>query len=70
MWEEKFKTHNVHQAARTRVHRPRRHLPRIPTYRLYNLDVFEYELNSPMALYGSISFMVTHNANKKDSDYF
>ncbi|KAK6766925.1 hypothetical protein RB195_026284 [Necator americanus] len=27
-------------------------------YRLYNLDVFEYDLNSPMALYGSIPYMV------------
>lgn len=29
-------------------------------YRLYNLDVFEYELNNPMALYGSIPFMLAH----------
>ncbi|KAI9204856.1 glycosyl hydrolases family 31-domain-containing protein [Polychytrium aggregatum] len=29
-------------------------------YRLYNFDVFEYELNSPMALYGSIPFMLSH----------
>ncbi|CAD6188968.1 unnamed protein product [Caenorhabditis auriculariae] len=27
-------------------------------YRLYNLDVFEYETNSPMALYGSIPYLV------------
>ncbi|CAI4225659.1 unnamed protein product [Auanema sp. JU1783] len=27
-------------------------------YRLYNLDVFEYELNNPMALYGSIPYLV------------
>lgn len=27
-------------------------------YRLYNLDVFEYELDEPMALYGSIPFLV------------
>ncbi|KAJ1987119.1 glucosidase II [Coemansia spiralis] len=32
-------------------------------YRLWNLDVFEYELDSPMALYGSIPFMVAHNPN-------
>lgn len=32
-------------------------------YRLYNLDVFEFELNNPMALYGSIPYMVAHNAN-------
>ncbi|KAI8319317.1 hypothetical protein GQ54DRAFT_40852 [Martensiomyces pterosporus] len=31
-------------------------------YRLWNLDVFEYEDDSPMALYGSIPFMVAHNA--------
>jgi len=30
-------------------------------YRLYNLDVFEYELDEPMALYGSIPFMVSHS---------
>ena len=30
-------------------------------YRLYNLDVFEYELNNPMALYGSIPFMLAHS---------
>lgn len=29
-------------------------------YRLYNLDVFEYELNEPMALYGSVPFMAAH----------
>ena len=29
-------------------------------YRLYNLDVFEYELDSRMALYGSIPVMVAH----------
>jgi alpha 1,3-glucosidase len=33
-------------------------------YRLYNFDVFEYELNSPMALYGSIPYMTVHNANR------
>ena len=30
-------------------------------YRLYNLDVFEYELWNPMALYASIPFMMAHN---------
>ena len=29
-------------------------------YRLFNLDVFEYELNSPMALYGSMPYMLAH----------
>ncbi|RIA86837.1 glycosyl hydrolases family 31 protein [Glomus cerebriforme] len=29
-------------------------------YRLYNLDVFEYDLDSPTALYGSIPFMLAH----------
>ena len=33
-------------------------------YRLYNSDVFEYELDSPMTLYGSIPFM---QAQKKNS---
>lgn len=34
-------------------------------YRLYNTDVFQYEYDSPMALYGSIPFMQAH---KKNSD--
>jgi alpha 1,3-glucosidase len=29
-------------------------------YRLYNLDVFEYELYNPMALYGSVPLMLAH----------
>uniref|UniRef100_A0A1I7WU62 Gal_mutarotas_2 domain-containing protein n=1 Tax=Heterorhabditis bacteriophora TaxID=37862 RepID=A0A1I7WU62_HETBA len=33
-------------------------------YRLYNLDVFEYELNSPMALYGSVPYMVAVNPKR------
>ncbi|KAJ6155437.1 hypothetical protein N7470_006003 [Penicillium chermesinum] len=32
-------------------------------YRLYNADVFEYELDSPMTLYGSIPFMQAHRKN-------
>ncbi|RWS14928.1 neutral alpha-glucosidase AB-like isoform X1 [Dinothrombium tinctorium] len=31
-------------------------------YRLYNLDVFEYELQSRMALYGAIPFILAHSA--------
>jgi alpha 1,3-glucosidase len=30
-------------------------------YRLYNLDVFEYELDNNMALYGSVPFLVAHS---------
>lgn len=30
-------------------------------YRFWNADVFEYELNSPMTLYGGIPFMQAHN---------
>lgn len=33
-------------------------------YRLYNLDVFEYELDSRMALYGSIPYMVAHSVSR------
>lgn len=29
-------------------------------YRLYNLDVFEYEMNEPMALYGNIPLLLAH----------
>lgn len=30
-------------------------------YRLYNVDIFEYEIDSPMALYGSIPFMIAQS---------
>jgi neutral alpha-glucosidase AB len=33
-------------------------------YRLYNVDVFEYEINSPMALYGSVPMMLAHSAEQ------
>jgi len=29
-------------------------------YRLYNLDVFEYELYNAMALYGSVPYLIAH----------
>jgi len=32
-------------------------------YRMYTLDVFEYELDNPMALYGTIPFLVSHTAS-------
>ena len=32
-------------------------------YRLFNLDVFEYETNNPMALYGSVPMMVAHSVH-------
>lgn len=32
-------------------------------YRLFNLDVFEYETNNPMALYGSVPMMVAHSVD-------
>ncbi|XP_074662520.1 neutral alpha-glucosidase AB-like isoform X2 [Tubulanus polymorphus] len=33
-------------------------------YRLYNLDVFEYELHNPMALYGSVPLMYAHSPQR------
>ncbi|XP_043931310.1 neutral alpha-glucosidase AB [Protopterus annectens] len=33
-------------------------------YRLYNLDVFQYELYNPMALYGAIPVMLAHNTQR------
>lgn len=33
-------------------------------FRLYNLDVFEYDLDVPMALYGAIPFIMSHDAQK------
>ncbi|KFD54232.1 hypothetical protein M513_05009, partial [Trichuris suis] len=33
-------------------------------YRLYNLDVFEYEVGNTMALYGSVPYIVAHNAQR------
>jgi len=39
-------------------------------YRLYNLDVFEYELDNPMALYGSIPVMVASAAGGATAGVF
>ncbi|XP_055368276.1 neutral alpha-glucosidase AB isoform X3 [Betta splendens] len=33
-------------------------------YRLYNLDVFQYELYNPMALYGAVPVMLAHNTHR------
>lgn len=33
-------------------------------YRLYNLDVFQYEIYNPMALYGSVPVLLAHNAQR------
>lgn len=33
-------------------------------YRLYNLDVFEYDINNPMALYGSVPYMIAHSETR------
>ncbi|XP_037083807.1 neutral alpha-glucosidase AB-like [Pollicipes pollicipes] len=32
-------------------------------YRLYNLDVFEYEIGNPMALYGSVPFVISQSGS-------
>jgi alpha 1,3-glucosidase len=39
-------------------------------YRLYNLDVFEFELNEPMSLYGAIPFLMSHATAKRDVAVF
>lgn len=36
----------------------------------YNLDVFEYELDNPMALYGSIPFMLAHKVGQTTGFFF
>ncbi|XP_066514405.1 neutral alpha-glucosidase AB isoform X2 [Hoplias malabaricus] len=33
-------------------------------YRLYNLDVFQYELNNLMALYGAVPVIISHNTER------
>uniref|UniRef100_A0A8C9VE92 Glucosidase II alpha subunit n=1 Tax=Scleropages formosus TaxID=113540 RepID=A0A8C9VE92_SCLFO len=33
-------------------------------YRLYNLDVFQYELYNPMALYGSVPVLLSHSTQR------
>lgn len=33
----------------------------VDPYRIYNVDIFEYEMKSGMALYGGSSFVVAHN---------
>ncbi|XP_010461069.1 PREDICTED: probable glucan 1,3-alpha-glucosidase [Camelina sativa] len=39
-------------------------------YRLFNLDVFEYDHESPFGLYGSIPFMVSHGKSGKTCGFF
>ena len=39
-------------------------------YRLFNLDVFEYELDETMALYGHVPLMFGHGTNQKTSAVF
>ncbi|XP_069116390.1 neutral alpha-glucosidase AB-like isoform X2 [Argopecten irradians] len=39
-------------------------------YRLFNLDVFEYELYNPMALYGSVPMMIAHNEKRTVGIYW
>ena len=39
-------------------------------FRLYNLDVFEYELDEPMALYGSIPFVAAHTPARTAGAFF
>lgn len=33
-------------------------------YRLYNLDVYAYDLNSPLGLYGSVPFILAHSPDR------
>ncbi|XP_041037951.1 neutral alpha-glucosidase AB-like isoform X1 [Carcharodon carcharias] len=33
-------------------------------YRLYNLDVFQYEIYNPMALYGAVPLLLAHNIRR------
>eukprot|EP00457_Paulinella_chromatophora_P001004 gb/GEZN01001006.1/.p1 GENE.gb/GEZN01001006.1/~~gb/GEZN01001006.1/.p1 ORF type:complete len:956 (+),score=156.39 gb/GEZN01001006.1/:58-2925(+) len=33
-------------------------------FRLWNLDVFEYELDEPMSLYGAVPLLLSHDASK------
>ena len=37
-------------------------------YRLYNLDVFEYELWNPMALYAAVPYVMSHNAKRSSGN--
>jgi alpha 1,3-glucosidase len=39
-------------------------------YRLYNLDVFEYDLNERMALYGSIPFLLSSQPHRSAGFYW
>lgn len=39
-------------------------------YRLYNLDVFEYELDVPMALYGAVPYMIAADEKKTSAVFW
>eukprot|EP01090_Pellita_catalonica_P001556 TRINITY_DN11318_c0_g1_i1.p1 TRINITY_DN11318_c0_g1~~TRINITY_DN11318_c0_g1_i1.p1 ORF type:complete len:921 (-),score=130.25 TRINITY_DN11318_c0_g1_i1:38-2800(-) len=39
-------------------------------YRLYNLDVFEYELDETMAIYGAVPLLISHGPKRKTAGVF
>uniref|UniRef100_A0A0A9X6S5 Glucosidase II subunit alpha n=1 Tax=Lygus hesperus TaxID=30085 RepID=A0A0A9X6S5_LYGHE len=39
-------------------------------YRFYNLDVFEYEINNPMALYAAIPFLIAHSEERSSGVFW
>lgn len=49
------------KSTRGRIGTDEKVLTRSDPYRLFNLDVFEYELDSTMALYGAIPIMLGHD---------
>ncbi|KAJ7307596.1 hypothetical protein JRQ81_009628 [Phrynocephalus forsythii] len=72
-WEETFKTHtdskpngveNVYGIPEHAENLRLRTTEGGDPYRLYNLDVFQYELYNPMALYGSVPVLLAHNAHR------
>ena len=46
------------------------HRGKTDPYRFYNLDVFEYELQETMALYGSIPFMISQKQGKSTAIFW
>ncbi|CAD5223769.1 unnamed protein product [Bursaphelenchus okinawaensis] len=42
----------------------------IDPYRIYNVDIFEYEMNSPMSLYGGSPLVIAHNKYKTVGAYW
>ena len=63
-------TYGIPEHASSLVLKETRNASYSDPYRLYNLDVFEFDLDRNTALYGSVPYMIGHKVDKKTSQAF